>query len=207
MNTQLDNLIAELNRVIPVEILILLLIMGVIITVWDMLMRHSSKIQAAGGLGEKSELVALKGSDLVPEKEYRSETLKLISQPHGIIKEGGFLIPIDNVPSSKKVRDRHVVQMLVHLRVIEEQEGKMPPYGILILGKEQRSVRIKNTEEKQRWLDNILAEMRSIMDGVPAVPKPTYYKCRGCDVRPVCAFSAYKEGDTQDGDDEDGEEG
>jgi CRISPR/Cas system-associated exonuclease Cas4 (RecB family) len=60
------------------------------------------------------------------------------------------------------------------------------------MGPEQRSIRIKNTDEKQRWLDSLLDEMRSILDGVPAVPTPAFYKCKRCDVRDICAFSAYK---------------
>ena len=192
--TWFDRVAAQLDRVIPMEILVVLIILGVIIFVWDLLMRQSSQLQAAGGLGEKSELIALQGSSVVPAREYRSTKLKLSSQPHGVIKEGGALIPVDVIPSSKKVRDRHVVQTLVHMRLIEELEGKRPPYGVLILGKDQRNVRIKNTDEKQRWLDTLLDEMRSIVDGVPAVPKPTFYKCRGCDVRDVCQFSAFKPG-------------
>jgi len=193
MSAFLDKITDHLDRVIPIEILVILLILGVIIFIWDILMRQSAKLKVDGGLGEKSQLVAVSGSSKIPGRVYSSAQLGLSSQPHSLIKEDGFLIPVDVVPSSKKVKDRHVVQMLVHLRLVETIEGKRPPYGILILGREQRSVRIKNTPEKQSWLDDILDEMRSILAGVPAVAKPSYYKCKGCDVREFCKQTTFKD--------------
>ena len=192
MSALLDKISDHIDRVIPVEILVILLILGVVIFVWDHLMRQSSRIRTAGGLGEKSQLLAVSGSSKIPGRVYSSAELGLSSQPHSLIKEDGFIIPVDVVPSNKKIKDRHVVQMLSHMRLVELEEGTRPPYGILIMGKEQRSVRIKNTEEKQHWLDTILEEMRSILDGVPAVAKPTYYKCKGCDVRNVCEQTPFK---------------
>lgn len=190
----LNRFVFQIDTVVPFEVLFLLLILGAIIVIWDKLMRESSSIRTSGGLGEKSELIALSGSDLVPARSYSSEKLQLSSQPHGIVKEGGFIIPVDVIPSTNKVRDRHVIQLMVHMRLIEEVEGRNPPYGLLIMGKEKRSVRVKNSEEKQRWLDTILDEMRSIVDdGVPVVPSPTFYKCKGCDVRAFCEFSAVKD--------------
>jgi len=193
MSNVLDRISDQIDKVIPIEILVILLILGVIIFVWDMLMRQSAQIKTAGGLGEKSELIAVAGSTRIPGRIYSSAKLGLSSQPHSLIKEEGFLIPVDVVPSSKKVKDRHVVQMLVHMRLVESVEGKRPPYGILILGREQRSVRIKNTDEKQSWLDDILGEMRSILGGIPAVAKPSYYKCKGCDVKAFCQQTPFKD--------------
>jgi CRISPR/Cas system-associated exonuclease Cas4 (RecB family) len=200
------DIFKALDKVVPLEILVVLIVIGVIIFIWDLLMRQSVQIQEQGGLGKKAEIVALRGNPLSPVKPLVSQQAGLSSQPHGVIRENGVLIPVDVIPSSKKVRDRHVVQMLVHLRLIEEQERKRPDYGLLILGPEQRAVRIKNSEEKQRWLDTLIDEMRSIIDGVPAVPKPHYFKCRNCDVKDLCQHSLAKtEGsrpDTSESDDD-----
>jgi CRISPR/Cas system-associated exonuclease Cas4 (RecB family) len=193
MTISLDKISDQIDRVIPIEILVILLILGVIIFIWDMLMRQSAQIKTAGGIGEKSEVLAVSGSTNLPGRVYVSPELGLSSQPHSVIKEEGYIIPVDIVPSSKKIKDRHVVQMLVHMRLVETIEGKRPPYGTLIMGREQRSVRIKNTEEKQRWLDDLLSEMHSILDGVPAVAKPAYYKCKGCDVRSVCTQTPFRD--------------
>jgi CRISPR/Cas system-associated exonuclease Cas4 (RecB family) len=188
----MEHLFGRLDPMIPNEILVLLLLLGVLIFIWDLLDRRSSQIRKTGGLGEKSEVVALKGSSYLPSREFVSSRLGISSRPHGLIREEGFIIPVDVNPLSKKIKDRHVVQMLVHLRLIEELEGTKPPYGILVMGPEARSVRIKNTDDKQRWLSTILDEMSSIVGGVPAIASPAFYKCRSCDVNVVCAQSAYK---------------
>lgn len=185
------DVMRKIDPGIPTELLALMLLLGVIVMFWDILDRRSKQIRKTSGLGEKSEILALQGSASLPSKEYSSETLS--SRPHGLLREDRAIIPVDVYPMSKKVRDRHVAQMLVHLRLIEEIEKVHPPYGVLVMGKEARSVRIKNTPEKQRWLDTILDEMRSIASGVPAIPSPTFYKCRSCDVREICAHSAYHE--------------
>ena len=180
-------------QTIPPELLFLLLIVGIIIFLWDMFERRSSNIRKSGGLDEKSEVISIRGSSQLPAKEYTSFESGLTSMPDALSKEGGFIIPVSIKPMSKKVRDRHVVELLVHLKLIEEKEGKRPPYGILVLGPEGRSVKIKNSDDKQRWLESLLDEMRSIIDGVPAVPKPALYKCKSCDVRMHCNYSEYKE--------------
>ncbi len=164
----------------------LLLVLGLIIYLWDLFDRKSKSIRSNTGVAEQSEIISLRGGTHLPSKEYRSEKLGLISKPDALLKEEHSIIPIDVKPMTDKVRDRHVVALLVHMQLIEEKEGKRPPYGILLMGEKRRQVKIKNTEEKQRWLDSLLDEMRAICDGVPAVPAPSKFKCQNCDVHKIC---------------------
>lgn len=181
-----------MNRsVVPNEVMLLLIILGILIFVWDMFDRLSKKHRKGTGLTEQAAMVALTGSSYLPSKRYVSTELGLSSKPDALMQEGNAVIPVDRKPLSKKVHDRHVVQLLMHMKLIELEENIRPPYGILLLGPELRTVRVKNTPEKQRWLDTLIDEMRSIMDGVPAVPSPTYQKCKRCDVQKHCKFSAY----------------
>ena len=60
------------------------------------------------------------------------------------------------------------------------------------MGQKGRIVKVKNTPEKQRWLETLLDEMNSILDGVPAVAAPSFKKCKVCDVKNRCKFSAVK---------------
>ncbi|MFN8388682.1 MAG: Dna2/Cas4 domain-containing protein [Bdellovibrionota bacterium] len=184
--------ISDLGSGVPAEILSLLLVLGLIIFMWDFFERRSRTVRKSSGLGETAQAIAVKGSAELPPKQFISKELGLKSKPDALAKEGQMLIPIDIHPLTNKIRDRHIVQLLVHLRLIEEAEGRRPEHGILLMGKEQRKVHIKNTYEKQRWLDTLIDEMRSIMDGIPAVPSPAPYKCRTCDVRSVCEFSVAK---------------
>ena len=180
-------LIAQTSiKAVPTEISLLILILGVLIFTWDLFERRRSKIQKQAGLEDKTEMISLKGSSYLPAKEYFSARLALLSRPDCLLKEDGFTIPVDIRPMSSKVRDRHVVSLLLHMHLIKEIDELEPPYGILLIGKNHRRVQIKNTAEKQRWLDALIAEIRSIQEGVPAVPAPSRFKCKNCDVRQIC---------------------
>lgn len=178
---------------VPTEILSLLLVLGLIIFMWDLFDRRSTKLRTESGLDDRSETVSVRGSSSLPTKTFTSPSLGLTGRPDALVRENDAIVPVDLHPTATKVRDRHVVALLVHMRLLEEIEGVRPPHGLLILGKEQRQVRIKNTDEKQRWLDTLIDEMLSIAEGVPAVPAPSLYKCKSCDVRKLCAHSAYRE--------------
>ncbi len=177
---------------IPFEIFLLIGVVGIVIVLWDLFDRHSVRLREKTGLEQSTEVIAVKGSSYRPGKEYLSTSSQLTGKPYALIKEDDFVIPVEINPMSKKVKDRHVLPLVAHMRLIEEVEGKRPPYGVLLMGPEGRTVKIKNTEEKQRWLQTQIDEMRSIIDGVPAVPAPGYYKCKSCDVREFCPVSAYR---------------
>ena len=186
-----QRIVRHSHKAVPTEILLLLLVLGVLIFLWDLFERRSSTIQKESGLSKKTEVISAKGSSELPAKKFQSSSLGLSSKPDALLKSGRDIIPVDIQPLTNKVRDRHVIPVFVHLRLIEEEERIRPPHGVLIMGKKKRRVEIKNSPEKQRWLDSILDEMRSIIDGVPAVPAPAKLKCKNCDVREICEHSAY----------------
>lgn len=174
------------------EIISLLLILGALIFIWDLFDRHGARAQKATGLDATSQTLGVKGSAHVPSVSYTSSELGLSGVPDAVIREDGFVIPVIKKPLSKKIRDRHVLELMVHLRLVEEHEGKRPPYGFIVIGQENRRVKINNSDDKQRWMSALVDEMHSIIEGVPAVPAPSLQKCRSCDVKNSCQFSAYK---------------
>ena len=185
-----------LSRVIPIptELLLLLLMLGVLIFIWDLLERTGKKISRQSGVPENSNIVAIKGSEFLPSEEYHSEALGLRGRADALVKDKRFLIPVLFIPKGKKIRDRHVAELLVLLRLVAEHSDAPLPYGIALLSATKRQVRVRNTAEKQRWLDTVLDEMRAIgSKQAPAVPAPAIYKCKNCDVRTFCKFSAYSD--------------
>ncbi len=148
-----------------------------------------SKARHQTGLDPRARGISVDGSSALPGKSYLSERQALAGRPDAVIYEGGFIIPVERKPLARKVRDRYVAQLLIYMRLIEEFEGKKPPYGYLILGQNCRKVRIENTPERQAWVDSMLNEMRAILGGMPAKATPHESKCRKCDVRAHCAFA------------------
>jgi len=78
----------------------------------------------------------------------------------------------------------------VYMRLVEEFEGRKPPHGYLLIGPSCRRIKVENTEAKQRWLQGLISEMRSILNGGPVQPTPHPIKCSKCDVRERCAARA-----------------
>lgn len=174
---------------IPTEVLLFISALGLITFFWDLFDRRSSALRKRSGFRKGTEIVKVKGSEEVPVGRLFDKDLKLSSKPDAILKEDGFLIPVDIIPNSTKIQDRHVIRSIVHLRLLETQEGKVSPYAVLRMGKKGRIVRIKNTKEKQVWLDSLMAEMRSISEGVPALATPSFKKCKKCEVNSICEFA------------------
>ncbi|MBP9837233.1 MAG: Dna2/Cas4 domain-containing protein [Proteobacteria bacterium] len=187
-----QNTYISINE-IPEEIVALILMLGALIFIWDLFERRKNKLSKEIGITTNINNLSLKEQNSKDSSELISESLYLRSKPDAIIKENNITIPVDIHPMTNKVRDRHVVQLLLHLKIINELTNKTPEYGVLIMGKDKREVKIKNTPEKQTWISSLIDEMRSIIDGVPSIPTPAFYKCKSCDVKDICSYSAYSE--------------
>src|SRR5690606_19339167 len=132
---------------------------------------------------------SIDGSTTMPGRNYVSEIQGLAGKPDAIIIENGYFIPIERKPLARKIRDRHVAQLLVYMRLVEEFEGKKPPYGYLILGENCRRVKIPNSEGRQAWLQRYIDEMcAALEEGQPVIPEPHPRKCSKCVVRESCAY-------------------
>lgn len=178
------------NASIAQEYFLLLLLLCVIGVVLKSIVQGLRNSEDEIGLSAETVYVSVDGAQALPTREYISELQGLAGRPDAVIVEDGFFIPVERKPLAKKIRDRYVAQLLVYMRLIEEFEGKKPPYGYLILGANARKVRIDNTEEKQLWLNEKLIQMNNIIQGAPTIPDPHPSKCAKCDVKERCASRA-----------------
>lgn len=168
----------------------LVLLVGASLLVIRSFSRAVRKRRKASGLEAKSIMVSIEGSKSLPEREYVSQRQGLAGKPDALIEENGLIIPVERKPLAKKLRDRYVAQLLVYMRLVEEFEGRKPPHGYLLIGPSCRRIKVDNTEAKQRWLQGLISEMRSILNGGPVQPTPHPIKCSKCDVRARCAARA-----------------
>lgn len=173
---------------IPSTIVMLVILLVIAAIVLDAIFLHSSKTLSAAGLEKAGSSVTVEGTASLPVQGYVSEIQGLAGRPDALIKENGAIIPVERKPLARKLRDRYVAQLLVYMRLVEEFEGKKPPYGYLILGPSCKKVRIDNTEERQKWLQGVLDEMRGVLNGGPVKPLPEQKKCRKCPVNNACEF-------------------
>jgi CRISPR/Cas system-associated exonuclease Cas4 (RecB family) len=186
----IGGLLEDIAALDPQLILFALIVVCAVI-VLDRISLSASKKRKDSGLETRSTVtVSMDGSKTLPLRHYVSEMQRLAGRPDALISENGFIIPVERKPLANKIRDRYVAQLLVYMRLVEEFEGKKPPYGYLILGPNCRKFKIENSPERQAWLQRMIDEMQAILAGAPARPTPHPRKCNKCDVRDACSFSA-----------------
>ena len=127
----------------------LMILLSSMIIVLETLSRKAKAKQAVTGIKPDIRSVVTHSPENFKSREYISKIQKLAGRPDGILIENGYIIPVERKPFSNKIRDRYIAQILVYMRLIEEFEGKKPPYGYLILGKNSRKVKIFNTAARQ----------------------------------------------------------
>jgi CRISPR-associated protein Cas4 len=177
------NQISYLNT----EIILLTTLIVISTIVIDALSATARKKRIEVGVDSSSTPVSIDGAEKGKGKQYISDIQGLAGRPDAIIKENGFFIPVETKPLAKKLHDRYVAQLLVYMRLIEEFEGKKPPYGYLLLGPKHRRIKIENSEAKQAWLQQYIDSMQRILAGIEqAVPQPHARKCARCEVRSFC---------------------
>jgi CRISPR-associated exonuclease Cas4 len=189
MNTSTQQLIDKLHFSRGEEILLCVLLV-IFLLVIERFIKSLEQRRAESGLEKRATAVSIDGGHTHAVREYISDIQGLAGRPDAVILEHGYFIPVERKPLARKLRDRYVAQLLVYMRLIEEFEGKRPPYGYLILGANCRKIKIVNSPERQAWLQSILDEMRGILNGAPSIPTPQSSKCRKCDVRDFCSARA-----------------
>jgi len=183
----LSKLYSEIST-LDADLIILAAIVVCAIVVLDGASIFARKKRKSAGLSSSTPTVSVDGSKILEPRHYVSDMQGLAGRPDALISESGHIIPVEHKPLANKLRDRYVAQLLVYMRLVEEFEGKKPPYGYLILGKNCRRFKIENSPERQAWLQGMIIEMRSIYDGAAATPTPHPKKCKRCDLRASCNF-------------------
>ncbi|MCO6432285.1 MAG: Dna2/Cas4 domain-containing protein [Deltaproteobacteria bacterium] len=187
-----NYILGLIHEIVAVDSTLILLAVLVVmcVMVLDSIASHARRVREAAGLSRRSSTISVDGARSLPLRNYVSDMQGLAGRPDALVIENGYLIPIERKPTSNKVRDRYVAQLLVYMRLIEEFEGKKPPYGYLILGANCRRIKIENSEERQAWLQSLIDEMNSILKGAAAKASPHPRKCSKCPVKEHCSFKA-----------------
>ena len=174
-------------RNLGLQLLVLVMICAWLMRVFD---REARKRHEDSGFSRNEVALSIDSGSLLPEREYISTRQGLAGKPDALVQEGDIIIPVERKPLARKLRDRYVAQLLVYMRLVGEFEGRNPPHGYLLLGPNCRRVKVVNAAGKQAWVEELLNEMRAILNGAEPKPKPHPKKCAGCEVRERCKSRA-----------------
>ena len=175
------------------EVILLAVLVGAGLIVVRGLYISAEKKRRGSGITKGSIAVSVDGSKTLVVRHYVSQLQGLAGKPDALISEDGYIIPVERKPLARKLRDRYIAQLLVYMRLVEEFEGKKPPYGYLILGPSCRRFKIENSPERQGWLQKILEEMDRVVHGGECIATPHPRKCARCDVKDACRWNHNEE--------------
>lgn len=152
----------------------------------DSLFAFMQRARRRTGITRAMIVRSVEGGAFVAGKEFRSERLGLVGRPDAVVEENGHLIPIERKTFGKRPKDKDTAQLLIYCRLVEAVSGHRPPHGYLITGPHAKRFKVVNSEEKQRWIDAVLRDMRSALAGGACVATPNRRKCEHCSVRGGC---------------------
>lgn len=118
---------------------------------------------------------------LKPKKVLFSETYDLCGKPDLILKQNGYLIPVEvkNMARNDLYAASHRMQLLAYCLLIEETYHLAPPYGLLRYRDQMIEIRYDRKAKKE-----LLKTIRAIRNG--KAHKKIDAQCSVCGYRSIC---------------------
>lgn len=167
-------------------LLIFIWIIGIVFLIISGYLRKSANLEREKFGIPPGEIKYIDSVRVVKPKVLYSNKYRLKGKPDMIILQDNQFIPIEHKPTSNKVFDNHIMQLMAYCLLVEEVYKIRPDYGILVL-KDGKKEKIKFTDERREKLIDVLEEMREII----SKSKMPYHfigknKCRSCGYEKFC---------------------
>lgn len=116
-----------------------------------------------------------------------SEELGLKGKPDLLLKQKGFIIPVDKKPGRRRSRPyaSQTMQLAAYCALVEAVHGVRPPHGIIRYN--DGDTEVPFTPQLEARLSTVLERMQSIKRGAEAHRShASPGKCRSCGFNAVC---------------------
>ncbi len=151
----------------------------------------SGRLKAASGLPE-GDVVAQDTDEEERGKPLYSARYGLTGTPDYIVRTSRGLVPVEVKPGRKEAEphESHLLQVLAYCLLLEENEGKPPPYGLLRYSSD--TFKVDYNANTRAYLLEVMDEMRGAatqqsVDRNHEQPQ----RCRACGYRSVCEESLW----------------
>lgn len=116
-----------------------------------------------------------------------SEALGLKGKPDLLLKQNGFVIPVDKKPGRRRAKpyDSQVMQLAAYCALVEATRGVRPPHGVIRY--DDGDTEVPYTPQLEVKLLGVLERMQAIKRGAEAHRShASPGKCRSCGFNAVC---------------------
>lgn len=164
---------------------IALIVAALFALVWAWRLRAASGVPGGEIISQDTKAGA-RGKPLV------SERYALRGTPDYVVRTPNGLVPVELKPSRNDAepQDSHLLQVLAYCLLLEDTEGKRPPYGLLRYSSETFKVDYNN--ETRAYLLSVMDEMRRAAEESEVHrnhDRPQ--RCRACGYRSICEESLW----------------
>jgi CRISPR-associated exonuclease Cas4 len=153
----------------------------------------AGRLRATSGL-PTGEIVSRDTTAEERGKPLFSATYGLTGTPDYIVKTSKGLVPVEVKPgrNESEPHESHLLQVLAYCLLLEETEGKRPPYGLLRYHSD--SFKVDYNDETRAYLLSVIDEMRQVADE-PDVSRnhDQPQRCRACGYRSMCEESLWSD--------------
>lgn len=116
-----------------------------------------------------------------------SHRFGLTGTPDYIVETPDGFVPVEVKPSrtDSEPRESHLLQVLAYCLLLEEQEGKRPPYGLLRYSTE--TFRVDYNNQTKQHIISVIEEMRGAATQMEVHRSHDMVaRCRMCAYRTIC---------------------
>jgi CRISPR-associated exonuclease Cas4 len=149
-------------------------------------LRRATRAQRTTGLPAGRVVYADTGDWRPPDAPFFSAAHRLTGKPDYLVKTRAGLIPVEVKSSTAPAQPypSHVLQLAAYCLLVEEAEGRIPPYGLIQYA--NTAFEVDYTDALRRELLALLDNMRQARQSGATRSHDESRRCAGCGYRQVC---------------------
>jgi CRISPR-associated exonuclease Cas4 len=149
-------------------------------------LRRATRTRRTTGLPAGRVVYADTGDWHPPDTPFFSTTYRLTGKPDYLVKTRAGLIPVEVKSSAAPAQpySSHVLQLAAYCLLVEEAEGRAPPYGLIQY--HNTAFEVDYTDALRRELLVLLDEMRQARRKGANRSHDEPRRCAGCGYRQGC---------------------
>jgi CRISPR-associated exonuclease Cas4 len=166
---------------------LLALAAGLLLALGALALVRSARLRELHGLPEGKVVYSDTGATEIPPRPLYSPRYGLTGKPDYLLATRQGLVPVEVKPTrdDREPRESHLMQVLAYCLLLEESEGKPPPYGLLRYRND--TFKVDYNDDTRAHVIAVLQEMRdALARGEAHRSHNQPGRCRACAYLSLC---------------------